>query len=148
MGGRNSLKLLKETFQTVETIGEDEVINVLKEARETHLNKENPILACIFAVIYKEFKITKKILKYGKDRKNGTRTCALHVCALLISEYIKQYKQVDIAFILNKDEADISRYMKRIYSLDSKILVDRELMQKITNARRELEIKLKLIEKK
>lgn len=145
MPSKNSLRILEETKQTIQTIGENETIKVLKKARETHTGKENPILACIFAVIYKEFKITKKNLIYSKDRKNGVRVNAIHVCCFLISQYIKQYRQVDIANMLEKDEGDVSRYIKRINTLNPKIAVDRELIHKIECAKKSLEEKLKKI---
>ncbi len=145
MTGNKSLRLLEETYQTTKAIGEKEVISVLRQARETRLNNDNPILDCIFEVIYKEFKVAKKSLKYGTERRGGARINALRVCAMLIKQNIRN-KQVDIALILNKEESDISRYLKEISMLDPKISVDRELLAKIENAKQYLEVKLKNVE--
>jgi chromosomal replication initiation ATPase DnaA len=127
----NVSKVLKELDKTIQVIGTDKLIEILKYSRlnMANINEEqiNRSLE-IIKVVCDEFNISL-IEFFDRKRKTNRRT-AIGICAYLIQKELN-LDNSNISYILKKPDEVISLYKQEIIRLNSNHPQDIQVLEKI-----------------
>lgn len=137
----NISSVLLELNKTIQVIGTDKLLELLKISRENDSNLGEEIKLksqMIIQLVCDEFNI--KIDEfYSRTRKNNRRY-AIGITAMILKEHLK-LDVADISFLIKKPNNLVSIYCTEVYDLNPKHKSDIDIIQKINN----INIKLKKI---
>lgn len=137
----NISSVLLELNKTIQIIGTDKLLEILKISREndSNLGEEVKLKSqMIIQIVCDEFNIEIDDF-YSRTRKNNRRY-AIGITAMILKEYLK-LDVADISFLLKKPNNLVSIYCSEVYELNPKHKSDINIIQKIDN----INIKLKTI---
>lgn len=130
----NNVSLVfKELDKTIQIIGADKLIEILKYSRKNPptLNQEQIEQALkLVQLVCEEFNITFDDI-FDMKRKNNRRI-SIGVCAFVIQKELK-LDNSNISYILKKPDTLVSLYKQEILRLNSNHPSDRQVLQKIDN---------------
>jgi hypothetical protein len=128
----NNVSLVfKELDKTIQIIGADKLIEILKYSRKNPptLNEEQIEQALkLVQLVCNEFNISLDDI-FDMKRKNNRRI-SIGVCAFVIQKELK-LDNSNISYILKKSDTLISLYKQEILRLNSKHPSDRQILEKI-----------------
>jgi hypothetical protein len=130
----NNVSLVfKELDKTIQIIGADKLIEILKYSRKNPptLNEEQIEQALkLVQLVCNEFNISLDDI-FDMKRKNNRRI-SIGVCAFVIQKELK-LDNSNISYILKKPDTLVSLYKQEILRLNSNHPSDRQVLQKIDN---------------
>jgi hypothetical protein len=129
----NNVSIFKELDKTIQIIGEEKLIEILKYTRKNPptLNQEQIEQALeLVQIVCDEFNIS--VSEIFESKRKNNRRIAIGVCAVVIQKELK-IDNLDIAYILKKQDTLVSLYKKEILKLNSNHPSDRQFLQKIEN---------------
>jgi len=140
---KKDFAVLEELVQTLEEIGYEKTVEVLKSSRNLIKDKDLVLQEYIINCVCKCFSISKKELLESKNPYTDARA----ICSIELKGHIG-YSQSKIASILRRDDSVISKYIKRINFLDEGHREDRKLIDKIDDIEKKVrEFKTNIINK-
>jgi hypothetical protein len=134
----NVTNVFKELNKTIEAIGSDRLIEILKYSRKSvsSLTDEQIEKAeLIIALVCEEFDIS--LQEFFSARRKNNRRYAIGICALFFQNNIG-IDNSDIAYILKKPQSTTSTYKNDILLLKENHPVDSSILQKIQNIKNKL----------
>lgn len=137
----NISSVLLELNKTIQVIGTDKLLELLKISRENDSNLGEEIKLksqMIIQLVCDEFNIKIDDF-YSRTRKNNRRY-AIGITAMILKEHLK-LDVADISFLIKKPNNLVSIYCTEVYDLNPKHKSDIDIIQKINN----INIKLKKI---
>jgi len=137
----NISSVLSELNKTIQIIGTDKLLELLKISRENDSNLGEEIKLksqMIIKLVCDEFNIEINDF-YSRTRKNNRRY-AIGITAMILKEHLK-LDVADISFLIKKPNNLVSIYCSEVYELNPKHKSDINIIQKIDN----INIKLKKI---
>ena len=137
----NISNVLLELNKTIQVIGKDKLLELLKISREneSNLNEEVKLKSQqVIKIVCEEFNIDVDDF-YSRTRKNNRRY-AIGITAMILKEHLK-LDVADISFLIKKPNNLVSIYCSEVYDLNPKHKSDIDIIQKINN----INIKLKKI---
>jgi len=137
----NISSVLSELNKTIQIIGTDKLLELLKISREndSNLGEEVKLKSqMIIKLVCDEFNIEINDF-YSRTRKNNRRY-AIGITAMILKEHLK-LDVADISFLIKKPNNLVSIYCSEVYDLNPKHKSDINIIQKIDN----INIKLKKI---
>lgn len=137
----NISSVLLEINKTIQIIGTDKLLELLKISRENDSNLGEDIKIksqMIIQLVCDEFNINVDDF-YSRTRKNNRRY-AIGITAMILKEHLK-LDVADISFLIKKPNNLVSIYCSEVYDLNPKHKSDIDIIQKINN----INIKLKKI---
>lgn len=137
----NITKILHEIQQTIQVIGTEKLIEILKISRQNNTELNDDVILksrMIIQVVCNEFDIDYENF-FSRLRKNNRRY-AIGITSTLLKKVLK-LDTADISYILKKPAHLISIYSREILELSPRHKSDIEILQKIEN----INIKLKEI---
>ena len=133
--------VLSELNKTIQIIGTEKLLELLKISRENDSNLGEEIKLksqMIIQLVCDEFNINMDDF-YSRTRKNNRRY-AIGITAMILKEHLK-LDVADISFLIKKPNNLVSIYCSEVYDLNPKHKSDINIIQKIDN----INIKLKKI---
>lgn len=129
--------VFEEIFKTISAVGERGFIKMLVELREDkHLTYQNETAKTIIKIVAKEFEMSVKELLYGTSRvKDKTHALGI-ITHILVNEY--EFTLKDVAFVLNKNNTNLSRYKKDVDNYDPHHRLDLERIEKFDSIKHQL----------
>jgi transcriptional regulator with XRE-family HTH domain len=127
----NVSKVLKELDKTIQLIGTEKLLEILKYSRMTSTNiNENQINRSldIIKIVCDEFGISISEF-FDNNRKTGRRV-TIGVSAFIIQKEMN-LSNSDISYILKKSDEAVSLYKQEIIRLNSNHPQDRQVLEKI-----------------
>jgi hypothetical protein len=134
---RSEFKIFEELVLTVDKIGYEKTLEIIRNSRNLAKDKDILLQEFIISTVCSSFSFSKKQLLKGVS--NTMKTNALAICSYEL-KYTLGYSQNKIAFVLNRHDSVISKYIKKINYLNSKISDDKLIIDKME------EIKEKIIQ--
>ena len=137
----NISSVLSELNKTIQIIGTEKLLELLKISRENDSNLGEEIKLksqMIIQLVCDEFNIDMNDF-YSRTRKNNRRY-AIGITAMILKEHLK-LDVADISFLIKKPNNLVSIYCSEVYDLNPKHKSDIDIIQKINN----INIKLKKI---
>lgn len=137
----NISSVLSELNKTIQIIGTEKLLELLKISREndSNLGEEVKLKSqMIIKLVCDEFNIEINDF-YSRTRKNNRRY-AIGITAMILKEHLK-LDVADISFLIKKPNNLVSIYCSEVYDLNPKHKSDINIIQKIDN----INIKLKKI---
>jgi chromosomal replication initiation ATPase DnaA len=137
----NISSVLSELNKTIQIIGTEKLLELLKISRENDSNLGEEIKLksqMVIQLVCDEFNINMDDF-YSRTRKNNRRY-AIGVTAMILKEHLK-LDVADISFLIKKPNNLVSIYCSEVYDLNPKHKSDINIIQKIDN----INIKLKKI---
>jgi chromosomal replication initiation ATPase DnaA len=137
----NISSVLSELNKTIQIIGTEKLLELLKISREndSNLGEEVKLKSqMIIQLVCDEFNIETNDF-YSRTRKNNRRY-AIGITAMILKEHLK-LDVADISFLIKKPNNLVSIYCSEVYDLNPKHKSDINIIQKIDN----INIKLKKI---
>ena len=137
----NISSVLSELNKTIQIIGTEKLLQLLKISRENDSNLGEEIKLksqMIIQLVCDEFNIDMDDF-YSRTRKNNRRY-AIGITAMILKEHLK-LDVADISFLIKKPNNLVSIYCSEVYDLNPKHKSDIDIIQKINN----INIKLKKI---
>ena len=128
----NVSKVLKELDKTIQVIGTDKLLEVLKFSRlsEKNISQEQVNRSLdIVKVVCDEFKISLNDF-FANNKKTGKRI-SIGISAFLIQKEMA-LNNSDVSYILKKSDEAISLYKQEIIRLNSSHPQDKKILDKIT----------------
>jgi hypothetical protein len=125
--------VFKELDKTIQIIGTDKLIEILKYSRKNPptLNQEQIEQALrLVQIVCNEFNIKLEDI-FDMKRKNNRRI-SIGVCASVIQQELK-LDNSNISYILKKPDTLVSLYKQEILRLNPKHPSDRQILEKIDN---------------
>ena len=139
----NVSKVLKELDKTIQVIGTEKLIEILKYSRlnttninEAQINRSLEIIK----VVCDEFNITL-VEFFDRKRKTNRRT-AIGISAYLIQKELN-LDNSNISYILKKPDESVSLYKQEIIRLNSNHPQDKQILEKIKKIIETINSKLK-----
>jgi hypothetical protein len=132
-GAENTSIVFKELDKTIQIIGIEKLIEILKYSRKNPptLNQEQIEQALkLVQVVCDEFKISLNDI-FDMKRKNNRRI-SIGVCAFIIQKELN-LDNSNISYILKKSDTLVSLYKQEILRLNSNHPSDRQILEKINN---------------
>jgi hypothetical protein len=129
----NVSMVFKELDKTIQIIGADKLIEILKYSRKNPptLNQEQIEQALrLVQVVCDEFKISLEDI-FDMKRKNNRRI-SIGICAFIIQKQLN-LDNSNISYILKKSDTLVSLYKQEILRLNSNHPSDRQILEKINN---------------
>lgn len=129
----NVSNVFKELDKTIQIIGTDKLIEILKYSRKNPptLNHEQIEEALqLVKVVCDEFKISLEDI-FDMKRKNNRRI-SIGICAFVIQKKLN-LDNSNISYILKKPDTLVSLYKQEILRLNSNHPSDRQILEKIDN---------------
>lgn len=127
----NVSKVLKELDLTIQVIGTEKLLEILKYSRlsTTSINQEqiNRSLE-ILQVVCDEFNIS--LSEFFNNNRKTVRRITIGVSAFLIQKEIN-LNNSDISYILKKSDEAVSLYKQEVIRLNSNHPQDRQILEKI-----------------
>ena len=130
-----SISLVETLLYSIEKLGIKQTIKVLQVYQEED-NEIEKLKESIIRFTCVRFNISEKTLKKGRQNI-PERTDAIGVCSLLLNDMCK-FSQKKIAQILEKDNSNINKYIKRYNNLDSNNKFDADIINKISIIRNDV----------
>ena len=133
--------VLSELNKTIQIIGTEKLLELLKISRENDSNLGEEIKLksqMIIQLVCDEFNINMNDF-YSRTRKNNRRY-AIGITAMILKEHLK-LDVADISFLIKKPNNLVSIYCSEVYDLNPQHKSDINIIQKIDN----INIKLKKI---
>jgi hypothetical protein len=124
---RNEIRIFEELVLTVDKIGYKKTLEIIRNSRNLAKDKDIVLQEFIINSVCSCFGLSKSDLLKGKSTTNKTN--ALAICSFEL-KFNLSYSQNRIAFVLNKHDSVISKYIKRISFLDSNYAEDAKLIDK------------------
>jgi chromosomal replication initiation ATPase DnaA len=137
----NISSVLSELNKTIQIIGTEKLLELLKISRENDSNLGEEIKLksqMIIQLVCDEFNINMDDF-YSRTRKNNRRY-AIGITAMILKEHLK-LDVADISFLIKKPNNLVSIYCSEVYDLNPNHKSDINIIQKIDN----INIKLKKI---
>jgi chromosomal replication initiation ATPase DnaA len=137
----NISSVLSELNKTIQIIGTEKLLQLLKISREndSNLGEEVKLKSqMIIQLVCNEFNIETNDF-YSRTRKNNRRY-AIGITAMILKEHLK-LDVADISFLIKKPNNLVSIYCSEVYDLNPQHKSDIDIIQKINN----INIKLKKI---
>lgn len=137
----NISSVLSELNKTIQIIGTEKLLQLLKISREndSNLGEEVKLKSqMIIQLVCDEFNIETNDF-YSRTRKNNRRY-AIGITAMILKEHLK-LDVADISFLIKKPNNLVSIYCSEVYDLNPQHKSDINIIQKINN----INIKLKKI---
>ncbi len=137
----NISSVLSELNKTIQIIGLEKLLELLKISRENDSNLGEEIKLksqMIIQLVCDEFNINMDDF-YSRTRKNNRRY-AIGITAMILKEHLK-LDVADISFLIKKPNNLVSIYCSEVYDLNPNHKSDINIIQKIDN----INIKLKKI---
>jgi len=137
----NISSVLSELNKTIQIIGTEKLLELLKISRENDSNLGEEIKLksqMIIQLVCDEFNIDMDDF-YSRTRKNNRRY-AIGITAMILKEHLK-LDVADISFLIKKPNNLVSIYCSEVYDLNPNHKSDINIIQKIDN----INIKLKKI---
>ena len=137
----NISSVLSELNKTIQIIGTEKLLELLKISRENDSNLGEEIKLksqMIIQLVCDEFNINMNDF-YSRTRKNNRRY-AIGITAMILKEHLK-LDVADISFLIKKPNNLVSIYCSEVYDLNPNHKSDINIIQKIDN----INIKLKKI---
>lgn len=125
--------VFKEIDKTIQTIGVDKLIEILKYSRKNppNLTQEQIEQSLkLVQVVCDEFKISLEDI-FDMKRKNNRRI-SIGVCAFIIQREL-DLDNSNISYILKKPDTLVSLYKQEILRLNPKHPSDKQILEKIDN---------------
>jgi hypothetical protein len=130
---KNVSVVFKELDKTIQIIGTDKLIEILKYSRKNPptLNQEQIEQALkLVQIVCNEFNIKLEDI-FDMKRKNNRRI-SIGVCATIIQQELS-LDNSNISYILKKPDTLVSLYKQEILRLNPKHPSDRQILEKIDN---------------
>lgn len=134
----NISSILLEINKTIQIIGTDKLLQLLKISREndSNLGEEVKLKSqMIIQLVCDEFNIETDDF-YSRTRKNNRRY-AIGITAMILKEHLK-LDVADISFLIKKPNNLVSIYCSEVYDLNPKHKSDINIIQKIENINNKL----------
>jgi chromosomal replication initiation ATPase DnaA len=134
----NISSILLEINKTIQIIGTDKLLQLLKISREndSNLGEEVKLKSqMIIQLVCDEFNIETDDF-YSRTRKNNRRY-AIGITAMILKEHLK-LDVADISFLIKKPNNLVSIYCSEVYELNPKHKSDINIIQKIENINNKL----------
>lgn len=131
-------KLLLELNKTINVIGVDKIIEILKISRENNTNLRDEIILktrMIIQIVCDEFSIDYNDF-FQRTRKNNRRY-AIGITATILKNFLK-LDVADISFLLKKPTNLICVYSNEVMELNPKLKSDIGIINKIENINKKL----------
>lgn len=126
-------KVLSELNKTIQVIGTEKLIEILKISRENDTDLDDDTIVksrMIIQIVCDEFKIEYDDF-FSRQRKNNRRY-AIGITATLLKDILK-LDVADISFLLKKPNNLISIYSNEVLELNPKHKSDIVIIEKIEN---------------
>jgi len=130
---KNVSVVFKELDKTIQIIGTDKLIEILKYSRKNPptLNQEQIEQALkLIQIVCNHFNIKLEDI-FDMKRKNNRRI-SIGVCATIIQQELS-LDNSNISYILKKPDTLVSLYKQEILRLNPKHPSDRQILEKIDN---------------
>ena len=129
----NISNVLLELNKTIQVIGKDKLLELLKISREneSNLNEDIKIKSQeVIRIVCGEFNIDVDDF-YSRTRKNNRRY-AIGITAMILKEYLN-LDIADISFLLKKPNNLVSIYCTEVYELNPRHKSDIYIIERIEN---------------
>jgi chromosomal replication initiation ATPase DnaA len=136
----NISNVLLELNKTIQVIGKDKLLELLKISREneSNLNEDIKIKSQeVIRIVCDEFNINVNDF-YSRTRKNNRRY-AIGITAMILKEYLN-LDIADISFLLKKPNNLVSIYCTEVYDLNPKHKSDIYIIERIENINQKLKL--------
>jgi hypothetical protein len=137
----NVSKVLKELDKTIQVIGTEKLLEILKYSRLSTTNiSETQINRCleILKVVCDEFEIS--VSEFFHNSRKTVRRITIGISAYLIQKEMN-LNNSDVSYILKKSDEAVSLYKQDIIRLNSNYTQDKEILEKIKIISEKLTIK-------
>lgn len=131
---------LLELNKTIQVIGKDKVLELLKISRENESNLNDDIKLKsqeVIKVVCDEFNILVDDF-YSRTRKNNRRY-AIGITAMILKDYLN-LDIADISFLLKKPNNLVSIYCTEVYELNPRHKSDIYIIERIKNINQKLKL--------
>jgi chromosomal replication initiation ATPase DnaA len=129
----NISSVLFEINKTIQVIGTEKLLNLLKISRENNTNLSDEIKSksqMIIKIVCDEFNIEIDDF-YSRTRKNNRRY-AIGITAMILKEYLK-LDVADISYLIKKPNNLVSIYCSEVHELNPSHKSDINIIEKINN---------------
>jgi chromosomal replication initiation ATPase DnaA len=136
----NITNVLSEINKTIQVIGKDKLLELLKISRdnETNLNDEIKFKSQqVIKIVCDEFNIEVDDF-YSRTRKNNRRY-AIGITAMILKDFYN-LDIADISFLLKKPNNLVSIYCTEVYELNPKHKSDIYIIERIENINQKLKL--------
>jgi len=136
----NISNVLLELNKTIQVIGKDKLLELLKISREneSNLNEDIKIKSQeVIRIVCDEFNINVNDF-YSRTRKNNRRY-AIGITAMILKEYLN-LDIADISFLLKKPNNLVSIYCTEVYELNPRHKSDIYIIERIENINQKLKL--------
>jgi chromosomal replication initiation ATPase DnaA len=136
----NISNVLLELNKTIQVIGKDKLLELLKISREneSNLNEEIKLKSQeVIKIVCDEFNIDVDDF-YSRTRKNNRRY-AIGITAMILKDYLN-LDIADISFLLKKPNNLVSIYCTEVYELNPKHKSDIYIIERIKNINQKLKL--------
>jgi chromosomal replication initiation ATPase DnaA len=136
----NISNVLLELNKTIQVIGKDKLLELLKISRENETNLTDEIKLKsqeVIKIVCDEFNIDVDDF-YSRTRKNNRRY-AIGITAMILKDYIN-LDIADISFLLKKPNNLVSIYCTEVHELNPKHKSDIYIIERIKNINQKLKL--------
>ena len=136
----NISNVLLELNKTIQVIGKDKLLELLKISREneSNLNEEVKLKSQqVIKIVCEEFNIDVDDF-YSRTRKNNRRY-AIGITAMILKDYLN-LDVADISFLLKKPNNLVSIYCTEVHELNPRHKSDIYIIEKIENINQKLKL--------
>jgi chromosomal replication initiation ATPase DnaA len=136
----NISNVLLELNKTIQVIGKDKLLELLKISREneSNLNEEIKLKSQeVIKIVCDEFNIDVDDF-YSRTRKNNRRY-AIGITAMILKDYLN-LDVADISYLLKKPNNLVSIYCTEVHELNPKHKSDIYIIQRIENINQKLKL--------
>jgi chromosomal replication initiation ATPase DnaA len=136
----NISNVLLELNKTIQVIGKDKLLELLKISREneSNLNQEIKLKSQeVIKIVCDEFNIDVDDF-YSRTRKNNRRY-AIGITAMILKDYLN-LDVADISYLLKKPNNLVSIYCTEVHELNPKHKSDIYIIERIENINQKLKL--------
>lgn len=136
----NISNVLLELNKTIQVIGKDKLLELLKISRENESNLNDEIKLKsqeVIKIVCDEFNIDVDDF-YSRTRKNNRRY-AIGITAMILKDYLN-LDIADISFLLKKPNNLVSIYCTEVHELNPKHKSDIYIIERIQNINQKLKL--------
>jgi chromosomal replication initiation ATPase DnaA len=136
----NISNVLLELNKTIQVIGKDKLLELLKISREneSNLNEEVKLKSQqVIKIVCEEFNIDVDDF-YSRTRKNNRRY-AIGITAMILKDYLN-LDVADISYLLKKPNNLVSIYCTEVHELNPKHKSDIYIIERIENINQKLKL--------
>ena len=136
----NISNVLLELNKTIQVIGKDKLLELLKISREneSNLNEEIKLKSQeVIKIVCNEFNIDVDDF-YSRTRKNNRRY-AIGITAMILKDYLN-LDIADISFLLKKPNNLVSIYCTEVHELNPRHKSDIYIIERIENINQKLKL--------